>query len=67
MPHRSKAIPKYVDEIPEALATLDQLKARGLQPGTPCPVALVELNTKDSQRLTGLYRIEDARPAEVSA
>lgn len=66
MPHR-KAIPKYVDEIPPTLATLDQLKARGLQPGTPCPVALVELNAKDSQRLTGLYRIEDARPAAVPA
>ena len=52
MPRRHQPIPKYVDEIPAHLATLDQLSDLGLKPGGTHPVALVELNTRDSQRLT---------------
>ncbi|OOV11811.1 hypothetical protein [Deinococcus sp. LM3] len=64
MPHRKASIPKYVDEIPEALATRDQLKDQGLQPGSDRPVALVELNTPNRQTLTGLFERAAAVPLD---
>ena len=62
MPHRNPPIPKYIDEIPEGLATRQQLAQAGLQPGTDRPVALVELNSPGSQMLTGLFERAAAIP-----
>lgn len=64
MPRRNPPIPKYIDEIPEGLATRDQLKAQGLQPGQDTPAALVELNTPNSQLLTGLFERAAAVPLD---
>jgi hypothetical protein len=64
MPHRNPSIPKYVDEIPDGLATRDQLKAAGLQPASDRPVALVELNAPNRQTLTGLFERAAAVPLE---
>lgn len=64
MPRRHQPVPKYVDEIPAHLATLDQLSDLGLKPGHAHPVALVELNTRDCQRLTGLFERAQAVPKE---
>ncbi|GAQ23995.1 bacteriophage 186 Orf81-like protein [Deinococcus grandis] len=63
MPRR-QPVPKYVDEIPAHLATLDLLSDLGLKPGHAQPVALVELNTRDCQRLTGLFERAQAVPKE---
>lgn len=64
MPHRNPSIPKYVDEIPDGLATRDQLKAAGLQPASDRPVALVELNAPNRQTLTGLFERAAAVPLD---
>ena len=64
MPRRKTSIPKYIDEIPAGLATRDQLKAQGLQPGSDRPVALVELNAPNSQTLTGLFERAAAVPLD---
>lgn len=64
MPHRKTSIPKHVDEIPDGLATRDQLKAAGLQPGSDRPVALVELNAPNRQTLTGLFERAAAVPLD---
>ncbi|MCD0166573.1 hypothetical protein [Deinococcus sp. 12RED42] len=64
MPHRNPSIPKYVDEIPDGLATRDQLKAQGLQPASDRPVALVELNAPNRQTLTGLFERAAAVPLD---
>ncbi|GGR62477.1 hypothetical protein GCM10008959_25590 [Deinococcus seoulensis] len=64
MPRRKTSIPKYIDEIPDGLATRDQLKAAGLQPGQDTPAALVELNTPNSQLLTGLFERAAAVPLD---
>lgn len=55
-------VPTHHNQIPEGLATLDQLDADGLQAGTPLPVALVELISPNFTRLTGLYERELAKP-----
>ena len=65
MPHRKTSIPKYIDEIPEGLATRDQLAKSGLKPGSDRPAALVELNSPGCQTLTGLFERAAAVPIEV--
>ncbi|MFC6663746.1 hypothetical protein [Deinococcus multiflagellatus] len=59
-------IPKFLNSYPNDLATLVDLKREGLEPkGTP--VALLEIVTKDSQTLTGLYRRSEATPVATPA
>lgn len=67
MARRSPPLPKYVDEIPDHLATTEQLARLGLKPGTSCPVALVELNSPDHQCLTGLFERVHAVPKADAA
>ncbi len=55
-------VPTYHNQVPDELATLDQLDADGLQAGTALPVALVELVSPNSTRLTGLYERALAKP-----
>lgn len=43
----STKIPRYLNTIPEGLATIEQLRAEGLKPGTTRPVALYEYERGD--------------------
>ncbi|BDP44335.1 hypothetical protein DAETH_43040 (plasmid) [Deinococcus aetherius] len=56
-------MPRYIDEIPEGLATADQLKAQGLKPGTTTPVALLQYNGQGRSGVCGLFERAAARPA----
>ncbi|WP_216320857.1 hypothetical protein [Deinococcus aestuarii] len=56
-------MPRYTDEIPEGLATADQLRAQGLKPGTTAPVALLEYRGPGRSGVCGLFERAAARPA----
>lgn len=56
-------MPRYIDDIPEGLATADQLRAQGLRPGTTAPVALLEYHHRDRSGVCGLFERAAARPA----
>jgi hypothetical protein len=59
-------IPTYQQTHPPDLATIDTLELEGLQPAEGQTVsALFTLRTRDSERLTGLYRRSDAVPLQV--
>jgi hypothetical protein len=59
-------IPTYHQTHPPDLATADELKLEGLQPGEDQKVAaLFKLRKGDMERLTGLFRRADAVPLQV--
>ncbi|WP_216329361.1 hypothetical protein [Deinococcus aestuarii] len=55
-------IPKYVNAIPEGMATIEQLRAAGLKPGTLRPVALYAYEEGDRRGLCGLFERSAAVP-----
>ena len=63
MPKRHHLIPKYRQTYPDTLATADELKAQGLKPGAPAPVALLEYTRPpDTTGICALYDRTQAVP-----
>lgn len=55
-------VPKDVNMIPEELATIEQLRAAGLKPGTLRPVSLYKHEEGDRRGLCDLFERSAAVP-----
>ena len=63
-----KRTPLYEQQAPVGLHTREELEAMGLRPGPgELPHGLLKIWTADSERMTGVFDLEQTEPIRVRA